>query len=153
MKLWSRRDETNTYLAMGTRATMLLQGEDTGGQFSLIEFLLVKGADTPPHTHANEDEHYYVLEGELTVRIGDETVRGTPGTYIFLPRGVRHSYQVETEQAKLLVGVFPAGFEQMFVRAGVPAAPDAVPTAPAGPPSEEELRGMIEAAAKLGITF
>lgn len=153
MKPFARRDETNTYFALGTRATFLLEGKDTGGRFSLIEFLLVKGADTPPHTHGNEDEYYYVLEGDISVQVGDETFDATPGTYVYLPRGVKHAYHVRSEQARLLVGVYPAGFEQFFKQAGVPVAPDFVPPSPEGPPPEEQVRGLIEAAAKYGIEF
>ncbi|HZG75357.1 MAG TPA: cupin domain-containing protein [Paenibacillus sp.] len=153
MKAFARRDASNTYFSLGTRATFLLQGEDTGNRFSLIEFLLVKGADTPPHTHLNEDEHYYVLEGDITVQVGDETIRATPGTYVYLPRDVRHSYRVESDQAKLLVGIFPAGFEQFFLANGAPVDPDAIPPAPQGPPSDEQIRAMVEEAAKYGIVF
>jgi len=153
LKAFARRDASNTYFSLGTRATFLLQGEDTGNRFSLIEFLLVKGADTPPHTHLNEDEHYYVLEGDITVQVGDETIRATPGTYVYLPRDVRHSYRVESDQAKLLVGIFPAGFEQFFLANGAPVDPDAIPPAPQGPPSEEQVRALVEEAAKYGIVF
>ena len=64
--------------------------ETTGGAFSIIEEIPPM-ADTPLHVHANEDEVFYVLEGEHIVQCGDQEFRLGPGGLVFLPRGIPHS--------------------------------------------------------------
>lgn len=152
-KRYARKDQENTFLSMGNRTTFLLTGEDTQNQFALVEFLLVKGADAPPHTHTNEDEHFYIVDGDITVQVGDETIQGTEGTYVFLPRGVRHSYQVNSDHAKLLLRIEPAGFDQFFKSQGVPVEPTMIPAPPQGPPPAAEIEKMVAAAGKFGVTF
>ena len=55
-------------------------GEDTGDQFALMEQVARKGNVPPRHIHHREDETFYVLEGEMTFAVGDETIKATPGT-------------------------------------------------------------------------
>ena len=60
----------------GALMTFLATGEDTHGQFALIEAVGRKGSDAPPHIHHREDEIFYVLEGEIIVSVGDHTMKG-----------------------------------------------------------------------------
>src|SRR6516164_8954051 len=98
----------------GSLMTFLATGEDTQGQFALIEMVGRKGNAPPPHIHHREDEIFYVLEGEILVSAGERTIRGTPGTMIFLPRDVRHSFAIESDEARMLTVLTPAGFEGWF---------------------------------------
>ena len=71
--------------------------------------------DTPVHVHSNEDELFYILDGEHIVERGDEEFRLGPGEAIFLPRGVPHSQRrVVAGEGHLLVVLTPAGFEGFF---------------------------------------
>ena len=71
--------------------------------------------DTPLHVHANEDELFYILEGEHVVQCGEDEFRLGPGGTAFLPRGVPHSQRrVEPGVGRLLVMTSPAGFEGFF---------------------------------------
>src|SRR6516164_8277925 len=70
----------------GWLLTFLATGEETHGQFALIEAVGRRGNVPPPHIHQREDEITYVLEGEIVVSVGDRMIKGTPGTMIFLPR-------------------------------------------------------------------
>jgi mannose-6-phosphate isomerase-like protein (cupin superfamily) len=54
-------------------------GEQTGGAFALIDNVGPPG-DSPFHVHHNEDEAFYVLEGEITVYVGGEKIKAEPGT-------------------------------------------------------------------------
>jgi hypothetical protein len=88
--------------------------------------------------HRREDEAFYVLEGEFTFRCGDETFSGGPGTYVFLPRDIPHTFVVEgDEPGRLLTLVSPGGGERFFVEAGRPAEGEGLP--PAGPIDVERL--------------
>jgi mannose-6-phosphate isomerase-like protein (cupin superfamily) len=88
--------------------------ETTRGAFTVFEEVPPM-VDTPLHVHANEDEMFYVLEGEHIVRCGDDEFRLGPGGVVFLPRGIPHSQRrVVPGQGRLLVLTSPAGFEGFF---------------------------------------
>ena len=135
----------------GALMTFLATGEETQGKFALIEAVSRKGNDPPPHTHRREDEIFYVLEGEVVASVGDRTIKGTPGTMIFLPRDVRHTFTIESEHARMLILVTPAGFEGWFKEFGVPAQAKTLP--PANEPAYEDVQRMLEAAPKYGLDF
>jgi len=61
---------------------VLATGEETHGQFALIEAVTRRGNGPPPHIHHREDEIFYVLKGEIVVSVGDRTIKGTAGTMI-----------------------------------------------------------------------
>jgi mannose-6-phosphate isomerase-like protein (cupin superfamily) len=88
--------------------------EVSGGSFTLLEEVPPL-ADTPLHVHRNEDELFYVLEGEHVFRVGEEEHRVGPGGLVFAPRGVPHSQRrVVPGQGRELVLVTPGGFEGFF---------------------------------------
>ena len=135
----------------GSLMTFLATDEETQGKFALIEAVSRKGNDPPPHTHRREDEIFYVLEGEVVASVGDRTIRGTPGTMIFLPRDVRHTFTIESEHARMLILVTPAGFEGWFKEFGAPAQAMTLP--PAVEPAYEDVQRMLDAAPKYGLDF
>lgn len=93
---------------------MRLSAETTGGAFTLFEEVppLV---DTPLHVHENEDELFYVLEGNHVFRVGDEEFRAGPGGLVFAPRGVPHAQRrVVPAKGRLLVLTSPGGLEGFF---------------------------------------
>ncbi len=120
-----------SYWSLGLLETFLAEGKDTDGRFSLGEGLAPKGAEPPPHTHTREDEAYYVLEGELTFRVGGQTVEAGPGDYVWLPRGVEHSFEIKTEQARALV---------LFTRRGWRRPSRSWANRPRAPPCRHPLR-------------
>jgi mannose-6-phosphate isomerase-like protein (cupin superfamily) len=88
--------------------------ESTGGAFTLVEEVppLV---DTPLHVHANDDELFYILEGEHVVQVGDREFRVGPGGMVFAPRGIPHSQRrVEPGVGRLLALTTPAGLDGFF---------------------------------------
>lgn len=115
----------------GTLMRVLADRESTDGQFALIEQRARRGFSPPAHVHQNEDQFFYVLEGELTVRVGDAEQRLGVGGTAWLPRGEVHTFRVESEEARLLEISTPAGFERFHIDAGAPAAelriPDEMP--------------------------
>ena len=91
-------------------------GADTGG------LVAVGDAHMPPmsagpslHVHTNEDEASYVVEGVLTVVLGDERFDVPAGGIAWLPRGVPHTFANLTADPVRVVGmIVPAGLEGMF---------------------------------------
>jgi mannose-6-phosphate isomerase-like protein (cupin superfamily) len=97
-------------------ATILVRasGQSTGGALSLFEELPPM-IDTPRHLHANEDELFYVLEGEHVIEVGDEEHRVGPGAAVFAPRGVPHAQRrVVPGEGRLLIMTVPGGFDGFF---------------------------------------
>src|SRR5688500_11828747 len=108
-----------------------------GAAFGLLEAKLPKGSETPFHRHHDEDEAFYVIEGQLTVFLeGGRTVVGRPGAYVHIPKGVAHGFRVD-EALKMLVLSDPAGFVEFVVEAGMKAERRELP--PAGPPDIPKL--------------
>lgn len=109
-----------------------------------------KGLEPPPHIHTREDEAFYVLEGEVTYYVGEEAIDASPGTYVYAPRGIQHTFSLKTEQAKVLVFAYPSGFENFVKELSVPL-PESMPPIPIGPPSPEDVQKLISIAAQYGI--
>jgi quercetin dioxygenase-like cupin family protein len=112
-------------------AVFLLAGEETGGNFALVEHTLAPGQlAAPVHTHQNEDEYSYVLEGEMSAMLGSEVLTAPAGSLIRKPRHIPHTFWNQGSQpAKILEIISPAGFEKYFDELAVilstPGAPDA----------------------------
>lgn len=106
--------EVVNLLALGVR--FMIEGQATEGKFSLVEHPLPPRAlGAPLHTHRNEDEYSYVLEGRIGIQLGDEVVEAGPGDLVFKPRGVAHAFwNAGDEPARLLEMISPAGFENYF---------------------------------------
>lgn len=101
-------------MALGVR--FMIDGETTNGAFSLVEHPLPPRAlGAPLHTHRNEDEYSYVLEGRVGVQLGDKVLEACPGDLVFKPRGVVHAFwNAGDDPARLLELISPAGFENYF---------------------------------------
>lgn len=135
----------------GWLLTFLATGADTGGQFALMEQVARKGSVPPRHIHHREDETFYVVEGEMTFFVGEETIKATPGTMVFAPRDVAHSFTIDSDQVRILVMVAPAGAEGFFKECSVPAPLMTLP-----PPAEtpySEIQKMMALAPSYGFEF
>jgi len=106
--------EVVNLLALGVR--FMIEGTATGGAFSLVEHPLPsRSLGAPVHTHRNEDEYSYVLEGRVGIQLGDDVLEAGPGELVFKPRGVAHAFwNAGDEPARLLELISPAGFENYF---------------------------------------
>src|SRR5919198_1975006 len=103
----------------GVGVDFKIPGEMTGGAFSIVEHPLDPGRLVPPHIHYREDELSYVISGEIGVRIGDRDYVAGPGSYVFKPRGIPHTFwNAGPEPAHLVELITPAGFEQFFAELG-----------------------------------
>jgi len=140
--------EGKKYWFLGTVMEVKVMGEQTGGLFSILEEIDPPEFAAPLHIHHKEDEYFYVLEGEATFTIGDQTISAKPGTFIFAPRDIAHMYKVEgTQPAKILSMLAPAGLEKLFIECSVPADDYALP--PDG--IETDLKKLFGLAADYGV--
>jgi quercetin dioxygenase-like cupin family protein len=109
----------------GGPLTFKARGEQTAGALTLFENVIAPGDGPPLHTHAGEDESWYVLEGELRFRLGDEVADAPSGSFVFVPRGTEHCFQnVGDAPARIIVLFTPSGMERFFDRfAALPPGP------------------------------
>jgi quercetin dioxygenase-like cupin family protein len=68
----------------------------------------------PLHVHSKEDEAFYVIDGSITVRCGEETLEAGPGSFVFLPRGIPHAREASSSEATVLLISVPAGFDEFM---------------------------------------
>lgn len=107
--------------------TAQFQLKASDAQIGLMELEGSPGVEPPMHLHRNEDEWYYVLDGQVTFHVGEEDYEGRPGSLVFLPRAVPHTFSIRTPSARMLLLNAPGGFERMFELA--PATPQEAVTA------------------------
>jgi quercetin dioxygenase-like cupin family protein len=133
---------------LGQLTTIKASAQDTGGHVGVTENLAPRGAGSPLHVHRREDEWFYVTEGELTFWVGGQVIEAPAGSFVYGPRDVPHTFVVSSEQARFLLVVEPAGFED-FVRAlAEPAQRLELPPAPTEPP---DVAGLAAIAAEYGV--
>lgn len=102
---------------VGGPLTFKARGEQTGGELIAFESVAAPGEGPPLHRHANEAEILYVLEGSFRFKLEDETRDAPPGSFVFVPRGVPHTWQnVGDAPGRLLVIFTPSGMERFFDR-------------------------------------
>lgn len=127
----------------------LATGDETGGAYAMIDATVPPGGGPPPHVHSREEESFFVLEGEITFRLDDQTIVAGPNTFLNMPIGSVHSFKNESGlPARMLITLAPAGLEKMFLEAGkVLTSPDDQPQ----PPTEQEIKKLLEVAPKYGV--
>jgi mannose-6-phosphate isomerase-like protein (cupin superfamily) len=106
---------------MGSLLTFLVESGDSGGRLSVIEYRARPGSEPLAHVHAREDEFFYILEGRLTVFVGEETFSVEAGGCVLLPRAKPHAFRIESAAARVLAVIVPAGLEGFFRALGQPA--------------------------------
>jgi len=84
----------------------------TDGALTVFETSV--GAGPPLHVHDREDECFYVLDGELSIRCGGDAFGAAAGSFVFLPRGRPHRFWAVAEPARLLLIAVPGGIEDYF---------------------------------------
>jgi quercetin dioxygenase-like cupin family protein len=126
----------------GTRVIVRVTAADSGGRVGVWESEEPRGTALPLHVHTNEDEQMVVLEGEVSVRVGEETHRLRAGDTLALPRGVPHAHRVDSDVAHILTVATPGGFERLFLEHGATGA------AVASQPPDEVLLAAVR---ELGV--
>jgi quercetin dioxygenase-like cupin family protein len=86
----------------------------SGPSFDVAVTTEIAGSEPPLHVHARDDEALHILEGDLTVFAGDEVLRASTGSFVFLPRGIPHTFAVDSGSARVLLILAPSGAISMF---------------------------------------
>src|SRR5215204_2707826 len=134
----------------GVLATIKATAEQTGRQYSLVEILAPDGYEGVLHVHHFEDEGFYILEGEMTFYVGEQTIKAQPGSFLFGPKDIPHAFTVDSGPARLLFVFSPAGLEAGIREMGEPALSLTVPPQPEEPPDEAEMERLAAIGARYG---
>jgi quercetin dioxygenase-like cupin family protein len=114
----------------GGLVTFKVTSEQSGGVFCLFEHSASRGKRTPLHLHHDDDETFYVIEGEFLLHIDGVERTAGPGTVVCIPRGVPHAFLVTSEVARSLWVVTPGRAMEAFYRqAGDVASSRSLPLA------------------------
>lgn len=129
---------------LGALVTIKADGSQTGDAYELHEQIVVPGREPPPHIHHEQDEAFYILEGDMTIMCGDRTWSVTAGSFVFLPKGIKHAFTIEgSTPVKMLIitsPAGPAGFGSFVQEMGEPATKRTLP--PETPPNMEKLLAL-----------
>jgi mannose-6-phosphate isomerase-like protein (cupin superfamily) len=109
------------------RHTNKITGERSDGRLFQALMRYPRGSAPPVHIHHDADETFFVLDGEMTIFVGDERFECGPGDFIFGPRGVSHAFLVKSEWAEFLITFAPAGIEGFFAEVAPPVVPGEPP--------------------------
>jgi quercetin dioxygenase-like cupin family protein len=109
-----------------------------GMETVVLEMTLPVGSSAPLHVHDSLDDTWYILDGEMVVRCGDDVLVAGAGHWVSMPRGVPHTFRVVGDRAAHILLVHDNATFRDFVRAlGVPAAAHVVPDQPVFPSMDE----------------
>ncbi|MGH2473613.1 MAG: quercetin 2,3-dioxygenase [Candidatus Limnocylindria bacterium] len=128
-----RKGEGQSVWSLGGRFTMKVTEKDGGGRFALVEALAFRATEPPLHIHHNEDEAWYIVDGQMTFYVGDDVLEAREGSFVYAPRGIAHTFTVDVEPTRVLVFASPAGFERFAMELGDPATTDEPPVGLAVP--------------------
>jgi quercetin dioxygenase-like cupin family protein len=124
-----------------------------GCAMSIVELSGPPGDMTPLHLHRNDDEAWYLLEGEMSFFVGsDQPMRGGPGCLAFGPKGVPHTIRVDSSgPARWLAICTPGDFAGFVLAASQPAHAPVLPPPPPAPPTDDEMAALGALALEHGI--
>ena len=124
--------------------------ERTAGRFWAVEGQADSHMSVPLHIHEKDDEIWYIVDGEIVFRAGDEEFVRTSGSFVWIPRGIAHTFKVNTATAKWFGIGLPGGLDRWFFETGAPAGALTLPPPPPGPPSEAEVGAIVESLRRYG---
>ncbi|SFK77865.1 Cupin domain protein [Halogranum rubrum] len=142
--------DAQAFWSVGALMIVKMSGEQTNGEYALVDHTAPAGWESPYHVHHGEDELFHIISGEIECCYGEdgaERLRAGPNDTVFLPRDVPHGFRVVGDEAcRMLIHVTPAGFEKFAEEAGRPA-----PSLTTPPQEEPDVAALMEVAAKYDL--
>jgi quercetin dioxygenase-like cupin family protein len=138
-------DEGEAFWLLGMLETVKIGRADTNGSLGLLEIVVPPGLGSPWHVHPEEDEWFYVLDGNLTVYVGDARLDLKTGGFAFGPKGVPHTFiAAGPGTTRALVGFAPMQFEGFLREVGQPAPARVLPPLEGPPPDMAKLAPIAQ---------
>jgi len=129
-------DEGEAFWLLGMLQTIKIGRADTDGKYGMLEIVVPAGIGSPWHVHPEEDEWFYILDGQLTIYVGNTRLDLTTGGFAYGPKGVPHTFFGAAPETRALVGFSPMQFEGFLREVGQPAPARVLPLPHAGPPPD-----------------
>jgi quercetin dioxygenase-like cupin family protein len=128
----------------GDILTVKLTAQQTGGALSLVEATVPPGGGPVPHVHAQTDETFYLIAGELEFLQGERVITARAGDLVFCPRGITHRFTNTGIQPARMVFIYtPGGAEGLFLEVGDEPVPG-TQVQPWGPDKlDEHVLGLL----------
>lgn len=137
--------------AMGSLFEHLLSAADSGGALGMALVTQPPGVSTPLHRHTHEAEAFFLLDGSMTYRAGDETFHLSTGDFIWLPAGLPHAFRVTGSTPVRFLGLTsPGGPMALYDEVGIPAVERRLPGAD-GLPTSDEIARWNEVGPRYGL--
>jgi mannose-6-phosphate isomerase-like protein (cupin superfamily) len=111
----------NPIVFLNGRFDCKVSGQETDGRMCIFDTLRTRRGGPPLHSHRDQDEWFFVREGEFLFQVGEDTFRLTAGDSILGPRGIPHAFANVSETGRLVLVFQPAGSMEAFFRAGAVA--------------------------------
>ena len=143
------RDEGQPTWFFNALMTTVASTAETAGAYSLTEHLVTAASNPPMHVQVEEEEAFYILDGEVEFEVDGAVVTATPGTFALVARGAAHTFRVKTDTARMLVicsGKPSDNLEDFFLGMGEPATERRLPQ-----PSAPDLDRLNELCARTNI--
>lgn len=137
-----RRGEGEARWWLGQLAEIKATAADTGGQFTIVEVTCAPGFEAPLHVHHREDEAFWILDGDVTLYVGDAIIEASGGDYAFGPREIPHRYTVGDAGCRMLFICTPGGLEELVRAMSEPAATRTLPPPAPQPPDFEWVQAI-----------
>lgn len=121
-------DEGELLSIAGGKYRILISGEETGGNYAVIEMNVPPGGGPNPHAHAQMQEMFYVAEGEIEFRTESGKTIAGKGGFVNIPfGGAVHAFKnISDKPAKLICTVVPSGLEVLFKEVSQASGPEEV---------------------------
>ncbi len=137
--------------AMESLFEHLLEKQDGDGRLGVALVTQPPGVATPLHRHGNEAEAFYLLEGRISYRAGEDLHELEDGAFLFLPQDLPHAFRVRgTAPARFLALTVPGGLMGLYDEVGIPAQAMRLP-GPDGLPMAEEIARWNEVGPRYGL--
>jgi len=138
--------------AMGSLFEHLVTADDSGGTLGMSLVTQPPGIATPLHRHTREAEAWFVLEGRVDYRAGDDVHELSDGSFIYLPLGLPHAFRIRgSRPARFLALTMPGGLMGLYDEVGVPAGAMHLPGEGEGLEMAEEIGRWNEVGPRFGL--
>ena len=141
-----------TFYGPGDIYTFLATGAETDGAYFVMEGMVPIDSGAPPHIHHSQAESFYIVEGLLEVKLGDEVHGAKAGDFVHISPGTPHGFLNRSQTPVKMVFTFvPAGDVEQFFREAFPEATDR--QAPPPPITDTFIQRLLETAKRYDIEF
>lgn len=144
------RDERTLWF-LNSRVTVRVASTDGSDGITVLDFQSPGGDAVPLHVHRNEDEIFHVLEGEFRFLIDREETTLSAGDVVLAPKGVPHTYRVESPDGGRFLTITRRGDFERFVRAFSRVAETPGLPEPSGPPTPAQAEALETTAREYGV--